>query len=132
MMASGDMGHDVCDDVGDGDNGNNDAGNDTDEGDGGDAGGEGGGLLAEDAAAVAVAVGTAAVAAAAYCRGRRECNIPVQKKWAQRSGKEAIRVKENDTVLHFIIMAQSKIVTVQLTKTGTIVKGRMRSVMKSV
>ena len=37
------MGHDVCDDVGDGDNGNNDAGNDADEGDGGDAGGEGGG-----------------------------------------------------------------------------------------
>jgi hypothetical protein len=41
--------------------------------------GGGGGLLAEDAAAVAVAVGTAAVAAAPYCRGRRECNIPVQK-----------------------------------------------------
>ncbi len=37
------------------------------------------GLLAEDAAAVAAAAGTVAVAAAAYCRGRRECNIPVQK-----------------------------------------------------
>ncbi len=43
MMAGGDMGHDVCDDVGDGDNGNNDAGNNADKGDGGDAGGEGGG-----------------------------------------------------------------------------------------
>jgi hypothetical protein len=74
------MGHDVCDDVGNGDNGNNDAGNDADEGDGRDAGGEGGwGLLVEDAALVAAAAGTAAVAAAAYCRGRRECNIPVQK-----------------------------------------------------
>jgi hypothetical protein len=39
----------------------------------------GGGLLADDAAAVAAAAETAAVAAAAYCRGRRECNIPVQK-----------------------------------------------------
>jgi hypothetical protein len=39
----------------------------------------GGGLLAEDAAAVAAAAGTAAVVAAAYCRGCRECNIPVQK-----------------------------------------------------
>ncbi len=38
----------------------------------------GGGLLAEDAVAVAAAAGTAAVAAAAYCRGPRECNIPVQ------------------------------------------------------
>ncbi len=37
------MGHDVCDDVGDGDNGNIDAGNDADEGDGRDAGREGGG-----------------------------------------------------------------------------------------
>jgi hypothetical protein len=37
------------------------------------------GLLAEDAAAVAEAAGKAAVAAAAYCRGCRECNIPVQK-----------------------------------------------------
>ncbi len=37
------MGHDVCDDVGDGDNGNNDASNNTDKGDGRDAGGEGGG-----------------------------------------------------------------------------------------
>ncbi len=53
----------------------------------------GGGLLVEDAAAVAAAAGTVAVAAAAYCRGCRECNIPVSsKKWAQRSGKEAIRV----------------------------------------
>jgi hypothetical protein len=52
----------------------------------------GGGLLVEDSAAVAAAAGTAAVAEAAYCRGRRECNIPVSsKKWAQRSGKEAIR-----------------------------------------
>ncbi len=42
-----------------------------------------GGLLVEDAAAVAAAAGTAAVAAAAYCRGCRECNIPVSsKKWA--------------------------------------------------
>jgi hypothetical protein len=37
------------------------------------------GLLAEDAVAVAAAVGTVAVAAAAYCRGCRECDIPVQK-----------------------------------------------------
>ncbi len=43
MTAGGNMGHDVCDDVGDGDNGNTDAGNDADEGDGGDASGEGGG-----------------------------------------------------------------------------------------
>jgi hypothetical protein len=95
------MGHDVCDDVGNGDNGNNDAGDDAGEEDGGDAGGEGGGLLVEDAAAVAAAAGTAAVAAAAYCRGRRECNIPVSsKKWAQRSGKEAIRVIEYCVTFH--------------------------------
>ncbi len=37
------MGHDVFNDVGDGDNGNKDAGNNADKGDGGDAGGEGGG-----------------------------------------------------------------------------------------
>jgi hypothetical protein len=40
---------------------------------------ERGGLLADDAAAVAAAAETAAVVAAAYCRGHRECNIPVQK-----------------------------------------------------
>ncbi len=58
---------------------------------------------------VAAAAGTAAVAAAAYCRGRRECNIPVSsKKWAQRSGKEAIRVIEDNTVLHFIIIGAVK------------------------
>jgi hypothetical protein len=69
----------------------------------------GGGLLVEDAAAVVGAAGTAAVVAAAYCRGRRECNIPVSsKKWAQRSGKEAIRVIEYNTVLHFIIMGAVK------------------------
>ncbi len=61
------------------------------------------GLLAEDAAAVAAAAGTAAVAAAAYCGGCRECNIPVQKN-GLKGGKEPIRVKEYDTVLHFIIM----------------------------
>jgi hypothetical protein len=91
MTAGGDMGHDVCDDVGDGDNGNNDAGDDAGEGDGGDASREGGGLLVKDTAAVAAAAGTAAVAAAAYCRGRRGCNIPVSsKEWAQRSGKELL------------------------------------------
>ncbi len=79
----------MCDGVGDGDNRNNDAGNDVDKGDGGDAGGEGGGgLLAEDAAAVAAAAGMAAVAAAAYCRGRSECNIPVQK-----IGREGVEKK---------------------------------------
>jgi hypothetical protein len=61
----------------------------------------GGGLLVEDAAAVAAAAGTAAVAAAAYCRGRRECNIPVSsKKWVQRSGKKAIRVIEYCFTFH--------------------------------
>ena len=61
----------------------------------------GGGLLAEDTAVVAAAAGTAAVAAAAYCRGRRECNIPVSsKKWVQRSGKEAIRVIEYCVTFH--------------------------------
>jgi hypothetical protein len=75
MTAGGDMGHDVCVDVGDGDNGNNNAGNNAD----GCRWRGGRGLLAEDAAAVAVAAGTAAVVAAAYCRGRRECNIPAQK-----------------------------------------------------
>jgi hypothetical protein len=59
-----------------------------------------GGLLVEDGAAVAVAAGTAAVAAAAYCRGRRECNIPVSsKKRAHRSGKEAIK---SDRILCYI------------------------------
>ncbi len=48
----------------------------------------GGGLLAEDVAAVAAAAGTAAVGAAAYCRGRRECNIPVQK-----NGREGVEKK---------------------------------------
>ncbi len=48
----------------------------------------GGGLLAEDAAAVAAAAGTAAVAVAAYCRGHRECNIPVQK-----NGHEGVEKK---------------------------------------
>ncbi len=37
------------------------------------------GLLVEDAAAVAATAGTAAVVAAAYCRGCRESNIPFQK-----------------------------------------------------
>jgi hypothetical protein len=40
----------------------------------------GGGLLVKDTAAVAAAAGTAAVATAAYCRGCRECNIPVSSK----------------------------------------------------
>ncbi len=91
----------MCDDVGNGDNGNNDTDNDADKGDGGDASGEGGGLLVEDAAAVAAAAETAVVAAAAYCRGRRECNIPVSSKkmGAKEWKKEAIRVIEYDTVL---------------------------------
>ncbi len=48
----------------------------------------GGGRLAEDAAAVVVAAGMAAVVVAAYCRGCRECNIPVQK-----NGREGVEKK---------------------------------------
>ncbi len=124
----------MCDDVGDGDNGKNNAGNDADKGDGGDAGREGeGGLLAEDAVAVAAAAGTVAVAAAAYCRGCRECNIPVQK-MSVKEWKRSHKSKRVLTVLHFIIMVAVKNCnSIQLlTKTGTIVKGRMRLVMKSV
>ncbi len=74
------MGHDVCDDVGDGDNGNKTTpATMQTKGMAGMPVERGGGLLTEDAAAVAAAAGTAAVAAAAYCRGCRECNIPVQK-----------------------------------------------------
>ena len=87
------MGHDVCDDVGDGDNGNNTTAATTQtKGMAGMPVEREGGLLAEDAVAVAAAAGTVAVAAAAYCRGCRECNIPVSsKKWAQRRGIEAIK-----------------------------------------
>ncbi len=84
--------------MGNGDNGNNGAGIDAGKGDGGDAGREGGGLLAEDAAAVAAAGGTAAVAAAAYCRGHRECNIPVQKMGA----KEWKRSHKSKRILCYI------------------------------
>ncbi len=57
-----------------GDDGGNNAGNNAGKGDGREAGKKGGGLLTEDAAAVAAVAGaaaaaTAAAAVAAYCRG---------------------------------------------------------------
>jgi hypothetical protein len=80
MTAGENMGDDVGNDAGIGDDGSNiasdNSGNDASKGDGRDAGGEGGGgVLAEDAAAplavAAAAVAAAATAAvvAAYCRG---------------------------------------------------------------
>ncbi len=60
----------------------------------------GGGLLMEDAAAVAAAAGTAAVAAAAYCRGRRECNIPVSSK--KMGAKEWKRSHKSNRILCYI------------------------------
>jgi hypothetical protein len=51
----------------------------------------GGGLLAEDTVVEAAAAGTAMVVAAAYCRGHRECNIPVQK-----SGRKGVEKKPQE------------------------------------
>jgi hypothetical protein len=65
-MAGNNVGDDVDNDVGNKDDGGDDATDNAGKGDDGDAGKEGGGLLVEDAAAVA-AEATAVVVA--YCRG---------------------------------------------------------------
>ncbi len=56
------------------------------------------GLLAEDTVVEAAAAGTATVVAAAYCRGCKECNIPVQKMGA----KEWKRSHKSKKVLCYI------------------------------
>jgi hypothetical protein len=94
------MGHDVCDDVGNGDNGNNDAGNNADKRDGGDASREGGGAPGGGHGSGGGSSGDCGGGGGCILQGLLRVLHSSSKKWVQRSGKEAIRVIEYCVTFH--------------------------------